>query len=743
MKWFYITAVAIAALMALSPMLFIQKPAENPYQEMEKQLGRPVVVNYDSYSAAVKSLDPATCGDTTSSGIQGNIYEGLYSYHYLIRPPEVVPQLAAAMPEISADRLTYTIKLRPGVLYHRNPCFGKDPADPQRWGTRTVQPKDFIFAMKRIADYHGKADLAWTFLSEHVAGIDAFRERTQGLPPEIRDDFAVLDGWARRTGPAKPDKDVLDALARIGEHVADLHVPGEVKSQFEELATWARQGKEGPVDPAVLATILTALRPWRDTMKGFDAGDWSRYDMPVEGLKAVDDLTTLQIKLVEPFPQFIYVLAMHVYAPIPREAVEYWFGTEGEGKGGRVAVPADRERSTEFSEAEQIVGTGPYLLKTFQRKQKILLVRNSEFRHETYPSVPDKGSLTEAQWESVQADIEAGLYEDAGKVVPFIDVVDLDFVEEDYSAWMRFLSKQSDAAGIPKETFEFVITPDKDLTEQWRQRHIYLKKYSSPAIYWLVFNMEDPVVGKSKALRRALNLAFDRANYIKVLLNERGRQADNIIPSSFKGNKEAGVGPYARMDAAAATEQIALAKKELAAAGVLVNGEIPELKLDVGDSGPATVRMTDFIKQQFAKVGVKLKVNFNDWPTQQRKVRNKQAQIYTMGWHADYPDAENFLQLFYSPNIAKYTNNANYSDAEFDRLYVQARTMEDTPERTALYARMARIIGEDCPVLLLDEHMAFVLYYDWVGNIKQHPIGYGFSKYRRIDAGRRRELGGR
>ena len=167
---------------------------------------------------------------------------------------------------------------------------------------------------------------------------------------------------------------------------------------------------------------------------------------------------------------------------------------------------------------------------------------------------------------------------------------------------------------------------------------------------------------------------------------------------------------------------------------------MPELKLDIGGSGPATVRMTDFIKQQFAKVGVRLKVVFNDWPTQQRKVRNKQAQMYTMGWHADYPDAENFLQLFYSPNIAKYTNNANYSNPEFDKLYAQARTMPDTPERSALYGRMARIISEECPVLLLDEHLAYVLFYDWMYNVKQHPVGYGFAKYRRIDADQRRRL---
>jgi ABC-type transport system substrate-binding protein len=140
---------------------------------------------------------------------------------------------------------------------------------------------------------------------------------------------------------------------------------------------------------------------------------------------------------------------------------------------------------------------------------------------------------------------------------------------------------------------------------------------------------------------------------------------------------------------------------------------------------------------------VRLKFELMDWPTLQEKVNNKQTQIYTMGWHGDYPDAENFLQLFYSPNIAKGTNNANYTNKAFDRLYEQIRTMDDSPRRTALYAQMAQMISEDCPVLLLSEPLSFVLTYDWVRNVKAHPFGYGFFKYHRIDTELRHKLGGR
>ena len=134
---------------------------------------------------------------------------------------------------------------------------------------------------------------------------------------------------------------------------------------------------------------------------------------------------------------------------------------------------------------------------------------------------------------------------------------------------------------------------------------------------------------------------------------------------------------------------------------------------------------------------------FKEWPTLQKKVHSKVVQMYAMGWHADYPDAENFLQLYYSPNIKRGTNNSNYRNAEFDKLFKQAATIMDEQQRISLYARMGKILNEDAPVLLLTEPIGYILLYEWVRNDKPHPIGYGFRKYIHIDAKLRREMGGR
>jgi len=167
MKWFYITALAVVAFLVASPLLLL------PWSSDEAYAGK--IVRYDVYGSPIKSIDPATCGDTTSSSFQAYMYEGLYHYHYLQRPAQkhVIPQLAAEMPDISPDGLTYRVQLKSGVKYHRNACFGRD-ADG-RPSTRTVKAHDFVLAFQRVADYYVNTGLAWAF----VTRIKALKAPTQ------------------------------------------------------------------------------------------------------------------------------------------------------------------------------------------------------------------------------------------------------------------------------------------------------------------------------------------------------------------------------------------------------------------------------------------------------------------------------------------------------------------------------------------------------------------------------------
>lgn len=635
MKWFYlISLAAVGGLVALPFWLLDPQPPG-------RFAGR--IVQFNTYGAKIKSIDPPTCGDTSSASIQGNIYEGLYCYHYLKRPLEVIPQLAAAMPEISADGKTYTIRLKKNVKYARNPCFGPDPTGEHTWATRTVRAEDFVLAFKRIGDFHITANLTLAFLEDKILDLKVYRNRT----------------------------------------------------------------------------------------RAYKKGDFARYDAEaLRGVEAVDE-HTLRIRLAVPFPQFLYVLAMNTLAPIPRETIDYYLASRPARAGRREPIPLD-ERDPEIRASAAAVGTGPYVLTEWMKGTRIVLERNAEFRGEPYPS------------EGAPGDAEAGLLADAGKPTPFIDVLHLEFVKENNTAWMMFEQKRRDVAGIPRDVYTKVISPTKDLMARWRQQGVRLVKDTYPAVYWIVFNMSDRVVGRSKSLRQGLSLGFNVEQYIETLHNGRGIRALNAIPSTFRGHAEAGPSPYAKYDPVAAEAKMAAARKELIAAGVIKGGDpLPTLTLDIGGRDEDARRLGTFIQGQFRRLGVTLKVELNDWPTLQKKVDNKQCQMYSMGWHADYPDAENFLQLYYSPNIKRGTNNSNYSNKEFDQLFAAAAVIPQEDKRIPLYVRMTRMISEDCPVLLLSEPISYMLVNQWVTNVKPHPIGYGFSKFRRIDPVLRRRMGGR
>jgi oligopeptide transport system substrate-binding protein len=119
-------------------------------------------------------------------------------------------------------------------------------------------------------------------------------------------------------------------------------------------------------------------------------------------------------------------------------------------------------------------------------------------------------------------------------------------------------------------------------------------------------------------------------------------------------------------------------------------------------------------------------------------IDGRQFQILNGAWQADYPDEQDFLQLFYGPNdVPGGLNNVGYHNPDFDKLYDQIITMQNTPQRSALYMQMQKILEEDCPWLITDYPIAFTLYYKWVGNRFTMDYGHGFMQYETLDSKQR------
>jgi len=435
--------------------------------------------------------------------------------------------------------------------------------------------------------------------------------------------------------------------------------------------------------------------------KSGEAKDLKYYDTPVEGLAAPDP-HTLVIRLKKPYPQLSCILTMPYTCAVPREAVEFY----GE----------------EF--LNHPIGTGPYKLEKSIRASKITYVRNPTFRGETYPS---KGAPEDEQ---------NGMLADAGKPVPFADRLTFHIIKESSVMWLQFLSGNLDRAGIPKDSYDAAIDENKNLRPKLAEKGMQLLITPDLDLTYVAFNMEDSIVGKSPALRQALSLCLDREQLIHHFYNNHAIEAKGPIPPGLAGYDPDLQNPFARFDMAKAKEKMAEARREL---GLAPDSPI-ELTYDSQNNDITSRQIDEFYTDGFKQLGVKINYNVNTWPQFLDRIKNKKGQVWGQAWGADYPDAENFLQLLYGPNASPGDNNANYKNPEFDKLYEQMKLMEDSPERREIIKKMVAIIIKDSPWIFCTHRIRFNVNHGWLKNYTYHSLGSNYCKYYRIDETAKKEL---
>jgi len=432
---------------------------------------------------------------------------------------------------------------------------------------------------------------------------------------------------------------------------------------------------------------IVGLNEWREAASKAGKAD---YAAAVEGLKAVDPYT-IQIKLTKKSEQFIYFLAMTFASIVPREAVAFY--------------------DKEF--LNHVVGTGPFRLEEFHGSSKIVWVRNPTYRKDLYPSEGEPG------------DKEAGLLEDAGKQLPFADKLVMTIYEESQPLWLNFMKGNLDFVAIPKDNFGVAVTPSKELAPEFVQKGIKLQKTPMLDITHYSFNMHDPLMGKNKYLRQAMSLAYDSGPLIELFYNGRAVAAQGPIPPGLAGYDKDFKNPHRQFN-------LAKAKELMAKAGYPDGKGLPPIEY-VTQSDSTNRQMTEYAQKSFGAIGVTLKVNTYSWPEFQASVKNKKGQLWSFAWGADYPDAENFLQLFYSKNVSPGPNDANYANPEYDKLYEKALTLPDSAERTAIYKKMVSLLSEDCPWIFGVHRLRYDLNHPWLKNYKYHDVEHSRHKYLRVD----------
>ena len=446
---------------------------------------------------------------------------------------------------------------------------------------------------------------------------------------------------------------------------------------------------------------IVGLDEFRNYSKQLKTGEKADYNRSVEGLQAPDDFT-LVVNLKKPWPQILYLLAHLPTAPVAHEAVEHY------GKAIH----------------NHPVGTGPYILKDWKRGSKIIMVRNPHFREEFYPA------------EGAPGDKEGGLLRDAGKVLPFVDEARWQVIEEDQPRWLIFMRGQLDSSGIPKDFYSRAIDPGRALRPEMKAKGIRLQIFRDPSTYWYGFNMEDPIVGTNKPLRQAMSMGINRSEYIEIFTNNRADVAQGPIPPLFKEYDAGIINPNCQYNPERARELLKQAAE-------IHGGPLPVITISTPGTDTLSRQMGEYVTLAMENIGLEVKVDYMDWPSFQDRIKTKSSQVFRIGWIADYPDPENFMQLFYSKNVSPGPNNFNYRNSTFDTLYEKVKAMPDSSERVQMYHEMENIIRDDCPAIFLVHGVAFVLHYDWLRNYKPHVFGYGLLKYQNIDVAVRRKSVGR
>ncbi len=263
------------------------------------------------------------------------------------------------------------------------------------------------------------------------------------------------------------------------------------------------------------------------------------------------------------------------------------------------------------------------------------------------------------------------------------------------------------------------------------------------------FNMVDDVVGgdsdRARLLRRAISIAVDYEEFISIFANGRGESAQGPIPPGIFGHVpgEAGINHYVYdwQNNKAIRKPIEIAKELMTKAGYPngrdeTTGKPLTLNLDTPAAGPGTKARFDWLRKQFAKIGINLVVRATDYNRFQEKMRKGTAQIFQWGWNADYPDPENFFFLLYGIN-AKVGHNgenaANYQNDEYDELFNQMKSMENGEARQAVINDMVEIVRRDAPWLWGFHPVGFSLHHGWYKNSKPNLMANNTLKYKRID----------
>ncbi len=421
------------------------------------------------------------------------------------------------------------------------------------------------------------------------------------------------------------------------------------------------------------------------------------YDTPIAGLQAPDRYT-LRVTLNAKDYNFLNVVAYPAFGAVAREVIDAY----GQQSG------------------QHPVGTGPYMLQKYVPRSKISLVANPEYRGYVWDFKPSNDAIDKQIVKDMQ-----------GKKMPQVGRVEISIIEENQSRWLAFQGKQIDFDKIPETAAPTVLDGDK-LKPEFTEQGIQLQRVVDAGITYTVLNMQDPTIGGYSndkiALRRAIAMSYNNKEEANLLRNGQAITLETLIPP--------GVGGYDSSYRSSIGYDPVLANKLLDHFGYKrgVDGYrnmpdgAPLLLKYTSNQGSISQEQSELWKRGLDLIGVRTKFIVSNFADNLKAATSCELMMWGAAWNADYPEAENFLQLLYGPNSG-HGNHGCYKSPAFDALYAKAMALPLGPERNQIYLQMNRQFEADTAWALNTTRIRNWLVRPWVKGFKKHPILHAEWQY--------------
>jgi oligopeptide transport system substrate-binding protein len=458
-----------------------------------------------------------------------------------------------------------------------------------------------------------------------------------------------------------------------------------------------------PVWRFLIDQKIVGINAWYDAGKAAKKLD---FDAKIPGLEVVDS-HTLKIRLTRPDYNFGYVMAHPATAIVAREVIEKY--------------PDDAHSHP--------VGTSAYALKEWVRGQRIVFEKNPNWRGGTWDFKP---SGRDPYDDTIVKQMQ-------GKPLASVDRVEVYPIVESQTRLLAFKDSQLDVMLAQDSNAKESLTPDNKLIPEFVNRGVRLQRFIDPEYTYVYYNWQDPVWGGPElhkiALRRAVSMAYNMDDEIKVIRKNQAIGAEYLVPPGVVGHKPDFVSNM-KYNPALANALLDKFGYKKSADGYRNTPEGKPFSFKYSSTAASTEREFDeLFKKNLDVIGVRFETHKEQFAELKKLEKRCLLQIHGAAWIADYPDGDNFLQLLYGKNVGE-SNNACYKSAAFDKLYEQAAVLPDGPERDALYFEMQKQFEADTPWRLGVSRYRNQLIYPWVVGYKKHPILLAEWMYFDINTGK-------